>query len=245
VHAESQDYDGHLRAIHGLASALEQWQKGWDEAANEASSRRNLSERDVDDAISIFYDAGFADLARSHAFICTTAAFTESLFSLCLPKVGEVFRGRLVDGHPRVLRFATSAPSFWDPRKPKDDRSGIATRIRETLEGAGLLEHFGPDFGRLMAAIFAYRNEMVHNGYEWPLETRREFMAKIRKEDWAGWFSVAKSGDEPWFFAMTPAFYGACLELCNRSLLAFEGLVQDDWERYDLRYRGSAGHSSL
>ncbi len=241
---EIQDHDGHLRAICGLAAAMDEWQRQWDAAADEASSRTNQSERDVDDAISIFYDAGFAQLARSHAFICTIAAFTESFFSLSLKKVGKEFSGRLNEANPRVRRFATSPESFWNTRKPEGDRNGIAARIGDILEGANLKEYFGPDFGRLMAAIFTYRNHMVHNGYEWHLQTRRDFMKKIEDEGWSGWFSVATTGSEPWFFTMTPAFYDACLKLCNRALLAFEGLVYGDWERYNIYYRSNTTPSS-
>ena len=208
----------------------------WDEAVKEASTRIDLSDREVDDVISIFYDAGFAELARSHAFICTIAAFLESLFSLSLPKVGSGFRGTLIKDHPRVVRFATSTPSFWDPRKPKKDQSGIAVRIGDILAGAGLASYFGSDFGRLTKAIYAYRNKMVHNGYEWDLEERLDFEAQINKEGWSGWFATATSGSEPWFFTMTPSFCEACLSLCNRALLAFDGLLLGDWDRYKLQY---------
>ena len=34
------------------------------------------------------------------------------------------------------------------------------------------MEIFGPNFKECFEALFTYRNEMMHNGYEWPEERR-------------------------------------------------------------------------
>ena len=230
------DHDAHLRAIDSFAQAIKEWNELFDSEAKDASARKPQSEHEVDDIISIYYDTGFADLARSHAFICTMAAFLESLFKRCLPAVGKSFNGSLPNNHPRVVRFANSLSSFWDPRKPEKDQSGIAKRICDILEASGLNRYFGSEFARLITAVFAYRNRMVHNGYEWDPEERTQFNDQINRESWSQWFSVATIGDDPWFFTITPAFHDQCLNLCNRAVLAFEGITIGDWDRYRFCY---------
>ena len=238
------DHDAHLRAVFSLAHALKEWNERFDSEAREASARKPQSEHEVDDIISIYYDAGFADLARSHAFICTMAAFLESLFKVCLPAVGQSFNGSLPNNHSRVVRFAASPASFWDPRKPDKNQSGIAKHICEILEASGLSPYFGPAFGLLITAVFAYRNEMVHNGYEWDLDKRQRFDIRIKSEGWSSWFVIATKGNDPWFFTITPAFHDECLNLCNRAVLAFEGLTIGDWDRYRFCYAAETNISS-
>lgn len=230
------DHHTHLCLIHSLTNSLAGWNKRFAEEAAAAANATTRNEREVDQIIEIFYHAGFADLAHSHAFICTIAAFVESLFKQELPHVGRSFTGTLQSGNERVEKYRENPASFWDPLKQTSKDEGIALRICEILKGAGITGHFGPDFERTATTIFLYRNKMVHNGYEWPHGERQQFAAKLRDLSAESWFSVATEGAEPWFFTATSEFQRACLALCDRSVLALEGLTTGDWERFNLGY---------
>ena len=107
-----------------------------------------------------------------------------------------------------------------------------------------MTKYFGPSFGRVMTAVFAYRNNMVHNGYEWDLDIRQEFRTRIETEGWSDWFLVSTTGGDPWYFTMTPSFYEECKLLCNRAVLVFEGLLYGDWERYEIQYAESTDNAT-
>jgi hypothetical protein len=219
------DHDAHLCAIRSLALNLKDWNAAFENEANVASRRSNLSEAEVQDVISIFYDSGFSDLARSHAFICSITAFLESLFVLCLPQVGVIFKGQLDPNHARVQRYNCHPASFWDPRKITADRDGIVARIDDILTASGLFSSFPSDATHLMNAAFGYRNEMVHNGYEWPLDNRIKFQLRVSSESWSDWFTNATTGSDPWFFTVTELFHDQCLILCDQTVSAFEQLL--------------------
>ncbi|MCX7382601.1 MAG: hypothetical protein NT133_14565 [Alphaproteobacteria bacterium] len=68
-------------------------------------------------------------------------------------------------------------------------------------------------------ALVSYRNNMFHNGFEWPPETREKFSARIKNDGWPGnWFTQATRGDVPWVFYMSDDFVAKCLELIEKVL---------------------------
>lgn len=237
------DHHSHLHALHGLTSALRSWNNQFDQHAAEAAAYKPRNTDEEAQIIDIFYTAGFADLARSHAVVCTVSAFLESLFKSNLKAIGERACFEPTASHPRLVGLGGNRMLYWDLTRSGNNREGIADRIRAILSGARLLPYFGENFQSCVRAIFAYRNQMVHNGYEWPRDTRLAFHQQMLSEGWGEWFSVATSGDDPWYFTMTTAFEQACLVVCDRAVLAFEGLVIGDWQLYDFTYGDHNAHS--
>ena len=229
------DHRTHLRLIHSLSASLRRWNDRFDEEVRKTSERPARDEYEVSQVIDIFYHAGFADLARSHAFACTIAAFLESLFKTNLPAVGHRGEIAIPSRNERLVTLGGNRDLFWNPSMPKG-RPGIAKNIQQILAITGLSGCFGADFGRIAEAIFDYRNQMVHNGFEWPLEIRLEFNRHVESGERSRWFSTSKSGELPWFFTITPEFHETCLLTCDRAVLAFEGLVVGDWELYEHKF---------
>lgn len=233
---ELPDLLSHLQAVVGLSSAISDWNKQFSKRADEASEYAMRPDADMDAVIAAYDDFGYAEMAKSLSIITTTAAFLESTFKLCLPKMEFCFDGNLQLNHPRVL----NVPKFWDPREPKRDGTGIAQRITDTLEAAQLLKYFGQDLPLRMTAVFSYRNAMIHGGFEWDVRDREKFATRIKSEGWDSWFSISTIDDKPWYFTMTGQFQRDCLDLCHRAVYAFEGLIWQDWDRYEEMFRPNA-----
>lgn len=230
------DHDAHLRALRSLTSCLADWNAGYANHVDNAIDAEMEGDLGIDLVRPAFADTCFANVAQSLAFITTTAAFVESFFKECLPVMGEKFTESYQRDHDRFQRYGESVSSFWDPTKPTRKGDKIATMICEILEGADLMRFMVPNFTLVLDAIFTYRNQMIHNGFEWSLAERRKFALTIKNEGWSEWFSVSTVDDDPWYFTITGSFSQACLELCNRSVLAFSGLIKDDWDRYRNQY---------
>ena len=71
----------------------------------------------------------------------------------------------------------------------------------------------------MLAALFGYRNNMFHNGFEWPLEKREKFAQRIKNSGWPdAWFGKATRDKEPWIFYMSPDFIEHCLHTIDQVL---------------------------
>lgn len=221
------DHDAHLRALQSLDSCLADWNAGYANRADEAIDAEMEGEPLIELVRPAFADTCFANVAQSLAFVTTTAAFVESFFKERLPVLGKKFTGRYQHGHARFQRYGQSVASFWDSTKPIRKGDGAATTICEILEGADLMRFMVPNFTSIIHAIFKYRNQMIHHGFEWGLAERRKFARTIGDESWRHWFFVSETDGEPWFFTVTPTFRGDCLNLCARSVHAFNGLIRD------------------
>ena len=224
------DHDAHLRALCSLASCLADWNAGYATHVDNAIDAEMEGDPEIDLVRPAFADMCFADVAQSLAFITTTAAFVESFFKECLPVMGKKFTGSYQRDQVRFQRYGESVSSFWDPTKPTTEGGKMATMICEILEGSGLMRCMVPNFTQVLDAIFKYRNQMIHSGFEWPLKERQRFARMIRDENWTQWFHVSTVGDEPWFFTVTPDFRKACLDLCHQSVRAFAELDRRDRE---------------
>lgn len=79
---------------------------------------------------------------------------------------------------------------YPDNKKPKI--KNISKGIPQLLEAIGIRKEFPEDMDKTLTALFAYRNSMFHNGYEWPIKEKEDFIKKANKEKW-------ESNNEEWF----------------------------------------------
>lgn len=219
------DHEAHLRALQSLSRCLADWNDGYANHVDTAIDAEMEGDPTIDLVTPAFADTCFAAVAQSLAFITTTAAFVESFFRKCLPDMATRFSGKYDQGHDRFRKYGTLNPSFWDPTKPTTKGDTITRRILDILEGSELITRMGPEFSTVLDAIFKYRNQMIHSGFEWPLKERQKFAATIREGKWPHWFFISTVDDEPWCFTITPLFRKACLDLCERSVSTFGGLL--------------------
>jgi hypothetical protein len=128
---------------------------------------------------------------------------------------------RMVDpATPRHPRWdAIDAEKKWNCKFRLDEETGEWKE--DVIGGVNQLakvlvpSYLGRNDRRRLEALFRYRNNMFHNGMEWP-EDKATAFDKFAKECPAGWFTSARRGDRPWIFYMTGAFTDDCLALLAR-----------------------------
>ena len=49
-----------------------------------------------------------------------------------------------------------------------------------------------------MAALFHYRNQMFHGGFEWSIAQRQSFVKLIAERGWERYFFWSKTDGDPW-----------------------------------------------
>ena len=150
--------------------------------------------------IDRLHNSVFQDAAHSMSAVGMLAPFVESLFV-------AVFNGlrKDPDGPPVALRG-------------KGHRSVVeGIKCHST---SNRLEPFLPDgYAKTLSALFAYRNKMFHNGFEWPMKEREKFSEEIQKRGWPPeWFKKSTSGDQPWIFYMSAEFIQHCLDTIDQAL---------------------------
>lgn len=150
--------------------------------------------------IDRLHNSVFQDAAHSMSAVGMLAPFVESLFV-------AVFNGLREDPDGLPISLRTLG---------KGAVGGIIMRHSASIG----LKRFLPDgYEKTLSALFAYRNKMFHNGFEWPMEERHKFSEQIRKRGWPrGWFKKSTSGDQPWIFYMSAEFIQHCLDTIDQVL---------------------------
>ncbi|MBS0235167.1 MAG: hypothetical protein JSR99_17000 [Proteobacteria bacterium] len=201
------------------------------EAAAKNAPHGEYGQHLIDRAVDAMHLGVYHDAANSMAAVGMLAPLIESLFVHLFRKFGDrITRSKT----GRRARF--SPGKYWDPRwyaatKDVKDRQDILLGIKQLAKEIGLDAFLPVSHQATVSALFAYRNNMFHNGFEWPTEKRNAFARKIIAEGWADWFSSATTGDEPWIFYMTEQFIAHCLEYIDELVLSagrFHRKVEQD-----------------
>ena len=198
---------------------------------NHANHLKGLpSEWAVDAWVDELHYSTYQSAAHSMSAAGMLAPLAETVFYQCLRGMGTHFfhAANPVQKHDR---WAAAHGLHWDchyvitDKGPKKD---IVRGIIQLAEAVGLLPRLPADLPKTLAALFGYRNNMFHHGFEWPKKERERFAKRIGDEHWSpGWFSTATSDNEPWIFYMTDTFIDHCLNTINQSLDAIGLFVKD------------------
>jgi hypothetical protein len=225
------DYEKQYVAIRALLhrqnEADTELKKEMDEI--DAFARRatgSANERAVEDWGVAFYDSIFQGAAHSMAAVGMLAPFVESLFVQAFAGIRDKphLGGALVSGH---ARWAMDAEVRWDPHFGCNTKA-IVVGITELAEFTGLAPHLPADLRLTLDALFAYRNKMFHNGFEWPLAERTKFAKRVADGAWpADWFRSATTNGEPWVFYLTDAYITHCLTVIEAVLRGFGAFVRE------------------
>lgn len=164
----------------------------------------------------------FQDAAHSMSAVGMLAPFIESL----LLSIFQGLRDRpdASTGHlDETTRGTSSATRFWDPRLVRDgsrwQKAGLVRGTRQLSHAIGLSPYLPEGFTAMHAALTAYRNNMFHNGFEWPMDERKTFGELIAAEGWPDrWFKKSTTGGDPWIFYMSDEFIAHCLEMIDQVL---------------------------
>jgi hypothetical protein len=175
-----------------------------------------------DQWVDTLHGTVFQDAAHSMSAVGMLAPFVESLLVSIYQGLRERFDANKTPLH-ETSRGSSSLAKFWDPRLIREgskwQKTSIVRGTRQISDAIGLSPYFPPGFASMHAALTAYRNNMFHNGFEWPSDEREKFDELITVEGWpAGWFKRSTSGGNPWIFYMSDEFIAHCLHMIDQVL---------------------------
>jgi hypothetical protein len=170
---------------------------------------------------SVYHDA-----ANSMAAVGMLAPMFEALFANLFRALGRSHAAAQSDRTDRARR---ADEQYWDPHlvfDSKGRREDLVAGILQLSADTKLTPLLPKDLGNVLTALFAYRNMMFHNGFEWPVERRTAFAALLKNQGIPDtWFSNSSRGDQPWIYYMSPAFVDRCLKLVDEALAAIGSLT--------------------
>src|SRR3546814_4067767 len=112
----------------------------------------------------------YQDSARSAAAVCMLAPVVENLFTGIFRGIGKMGVDTL--GHvPDSPRSARTKALFWDPHHYLGDgeiKGDLVRGIVQLADASGLRAHLPQDLEPVLQALLGYRNQILHNGLEWP-----------------------------------------------------------------------------
>ena len=174
----------------------------------------------AEDRVDQLHRITFQEAAHSMAAVGLLAPFVESVF---------VHAFRHFERQAKKKQFPSNLHERW--QHPAEDqwdchyvwkkgrrRRDIVRGIMQLANALGMEAHLPNDLHTTLSALFAYRNRMFHNGFEWPREECQQFSNRIHNENWSHWFSRAQSGDRPWIFYMTRIFVDHCFDTIDEIL---------------------------
>lgn len=220
---EEFDLDAQLIAIRGaLAAARTAATQQSDEIERLAQRAKEIGS---DHLVGMWTDevhtSVYHDAARSAAAVGMLAPFVENLFVGIYRGIGKM--GEDVLGHdPDSERAVRAVARFWDAHYyygKSEVRDDIVTGILQLAAASGLEPHFPTDLKAVLEALFGYRNKILHNGFEWPVEERESFGNRVK--NWpAGWFQSATTNGRPWVWYMSDTFVAHIFTLIDEVLEA-------------------------
>jgi len=168
------------------------------------------------DRTELLQESVYQDAAHSMAAIGMIAPLFEAILCAYFQSVGS----RRV--HVAGVRAVASDHIYWDCHLVLENghvRKDIVKGARQLADDVGLTAYLPTDFFVTLAAVFAYRNKMVHNGLEWTPRERKRFAQTIQESTWsAEWFVRASISGKPWIFYMSDEFIGHCINTAEALL---------------------------
>lgn len=206
---EDYDLEAQLIAIRSFLAMSREAAAGQsaeiEALANRASSARIAHIEGMwTDALhaSVYHDA-----ARSAAAVGMLAPFVENLFTGIFHGIGKIGVDSMgID--PNSARSASAIALFWDPHHYLRDgevKSDLIRGIVQLANASGLTPYLPKDLEPVLQALLIYRNHILHNGLEWPVDRREKFADQVAR--WPkGWFEKAESNHKPWVWYMSDVF---------------------------------------
>jgi len=231
------DYDPfqHLQTILEMLQLLERWRKTFTDRVEKAKANG-----DGDGYAEACFEGGYADVGYCHSAVAALAPMFEGIFTHEFRVLRAIYGKSTPAGVHR--RCKQPVDEFWNPKvyvnkagdRPRQDN--IQQGSVQILKALGVMDKFPPILVKATDALFTYRNQSLHNGYEWPTERRERFKNLIHERGWAGWFSWAttqSSGEpkEPWIAYMTDSFIRDCFNLAGECVVIFETIRQEEFAK--------------
>lgn len=191
----------HVPTVRDMLGTLYTWRREKAAILHDGPS----STEDLGDVLAeAAHDATYAQVAISQAAIAAIAPLFEMLFHNAAKKLREAWGNRSM---PTTARQLSSA-YFWNPLYVYDaPRRSKQKNIREgfkQLLAAVRLQHVLTEQGSaVIEAVFSYRNNCLHEGYEWSQSTLQKFFDRAQEKGWAHWFDQCTVDEKPWLFLVS------------------------------------------
>lgn len=220
---EDYDLDAQLIAIRGFLARAREVEDSETEEIKRLAAR--AEEVGSEHLIGTWTDAAhatvYSDAARSAAAVGMLAPFVENLFTGVFRGIGQM-EGDHLGRDKDSKRSARAREIFWNPKfvfEQAEVRTDLVSGILQLAEASTLTPHLPKDLKPVLDALFGYRNNILHNGFEWPPERREAFGRRVA--NWPkSWFASATSAGEVWVWYMTDAFIARVLALIEEVLVA-------------------------
>jgi|GEM_PF-1167865 len=188
----------------------------------------------VDMSIDDMHFSVYQHAAHAMAAAGMLAPLFESMLVRTFTHIGE--RPWPVGEDDRFKRAGAAHPDLWNAQicftQDGDSKPDILCGVRQLAKMTGLESELPSEFHDVLDALMLYRNNMFHNGLEWPLEKRAKFQRQIERKRWEDWFTAAKTGGEPWAFYMTDVLISQCLKTFDKTMVAVSNLVRAQAEKH-------------
>jgi hypothetical protein len=230
------DVDAQLIAIRGLLRRNNKaTQEMSDEIREIEEHTRRLkgirTDRAIDEWMDRLHDSAYQDAAHSMSAVGMLAPLIETIFYQFFRGIGKGISSAKLPSENQE-RWKAIQSIQWDCRlivQGKSARKDLVRGIFQLCNAVGLTSKLPPDLELTLSALFAYRNKMFHNGFEWPIEEREHFLKQITEKKWpSNWFFKAEYGDKPWIFYLKNEFIEHCLGTIEKVLVAMGTFVRDD-----------------
>lgn len=229
------DYESQLRAIKALLSVHQQIACARSvkivQIEEDICKLRGINRMHAEhDRIDLCHESVYEDAAHSMAAIGMLAPFIETVFGQVFESVKQGYEGKAPPS-PDHRRWKAEEAKQWNCRwfckKDGGMENDVVRGILELSRVTGLLPYLPPELRPILNAVFGYRNNMLHNGFEWPLAVRDKFRRRTESEWPSDWFSWAQSGNAPWVCYMTDALINECLTYIDQIIDAIGQFVTE------------------
>jgi len=225
------DYESQLFAIRGVFKRHKE-----DEADLQVELDRLKNVADRTTGLRNVYAVGdwdwqaqqsvYEDAARSMSALGMLAPMIESVFHQAFFGVRDICieqdKSLKDNSRPDDLKnpdYSWDCHYIWSKGKY---RKGVTKGILQLAEAIDLTPHLPSDIESTLESLFGYRNKMFHNGFEWPIKERENFLNRITDCKWnQNWFNQASSGGKPWIIYMTDEYIQHCSETVEIIIEAF------------------------
>ena len=215
------DYEAQLSAIKNLLKKHLQDDELLSEKIKQKKNDMQQgggSQRAIDEWIERLEESVYQDAAHSMAAVGMLAPFVESVFYQAFQKIRDYYNAQSLDqqSYPRWQNAEKIGWNchyiFKNGKRNKNLVEGIL-QLAETVDMLTFLPDKTPSY---LKALFAYRNKMFHNGFEWPESERKKFANFIKQEKCSSWFGFARTNNGPWIYYMTKEYISESIALIDQ-----------------------------
>ena len=238
-------WQAQLRGISKLIQRLEDLEMAEQEKPRELHKKQlreaapsRFAVVEGDEWYRLVEDSIIIKSVNSAATVAVLAPFIETLFVAIFEEL-KAHQNLIpkVENHPDLEDYLKA---FWDPHYPikkgkRSEKPNFVEGVLQKIEICGLQKHLPKDLAQTLEILYRYRNNMMHNSFQWPEPQMKSFGELLEKSKCPEkWFELAsilgrqipeKKGS-PIFYTMTNDFSIHCYELIEDIILGVDKYFQ-------------------